>query len=371
MTTSPYLYLRGLRHAEHTVFAVQDGQKYYRDPQFGTNMAYSSGQQVKRSVMETLANVLNEPPAPITFNWELKKGKSGNTVAEQREPWSPCDPAYADQLLGGYMKAESGEFTIKRRSPLSISAMRPLHPLLGGMEREQENLTFDRTSRPAHHPVRVRDEKGKELSEEEVNAFLLANNRNLPNRLWIPGQTRASGLFIYDVCVDMRTLFCVSTNTLEPELHPGKLDDKKNVVLRPKADELREQGWTDSRNVFGPCLLAPAAMREKLIPALAHALLNWRITSNQARTFSLMETLAVAVSDNANHLASAIRAELSEESSRAAEPVLDESAGAHLFIAAPAKGYIRGISAAANALTQAEQALVERLRGFNYEQQGN
>lgn len=369
MTHSPYLYLRGLRHAEHTVFAVQDGQKYYRDPQFGTNMAYSSGQQVKRSVMETLANVINEPPAPITFNWELKKGKGGNTVAEQREPWSPCDPTYADQLLGGYMKAESGEFTIKRRSPLSISAMRPLHPLLGGLERERENLTFDRTSRPTHHPVRVRDEKGKELSKEEIDAFLQANNRNLPNRIWIPDHARASGLFVYDVCVDMRTLFCVSTNTLEPELHPGKLDGK-NVVVRPKADELREHGWTDARNAFGPCLLAPREMREKLIPALAHSLLNWRITSNQARTFSLMETLAIAISDNANHLAGAIRAELSEESARAAEPVLDERAGATLFIASPAKGYIRGITAATDALTQAEQAITDRLRAFNYEQQG-
>lgn len=52
---------------------------------------------------------------------------------------------------------------------------------------------------------------------------------------------------------------------------------------------------------------------KKIIPVLADALLNWRITSNQARTFSLMETLAIAISDNANTLAGAIRAKLIED----------------------------------------------------------
>ncbi|MFX6006681.1 hypothetical protein ABTF07_19100, partial [Acinetobacter baumannii] len=75
--------------------------------------------------------------------------------ALQKEPHSPCDPTFSDQLLGGYMKAESGSFTVKRRSPLSISAMRPLHPLLGGIEYPTENLTFDRTSHPEHHEVKV------------------------------------------------------------------------------------------------------------------------------------------------------------------------------------------------------------------------
>ena len=53
------------------------------------------------------------------------------------------------------MKAESDKMTVKRRSPLSISAMRPLHPLLGGLEREKENISFDRTSHPDHHKVDV------------------------------------------------------------------------------------------------------------------------------------------------------------------------------------------------------------------------
>jgi hypothetical protein len=355
---SPYIYLRGLRHAEHTVFAVQEGQKTYWDQQFSTNQAYSSGQQVKRSIMDALTNNLNVLPAPITFNWQVKKGKKPEDVQfEPKEPWSPCDPTHIDQLLGGYMRAETGEFTIKRRSPLSISAMRPLHPLLGGLEQQKENLTFDRTSHPEHHPVRVRDENGKELSKEEVDK-LRGNKRNLPNRIWIPGHARASGLFVYDVAVDLRTLFCVSTNTLEPELHPDKIAG------------LKAAGWTEARNVFGPCLLAPAAMREAAMPALAHALVNWRITSNQARTFSLMETLAVAISDNANHLAGAIRGQLREDTERpAAKPVLDETAGAKLYTALAAGGYIAGAYGAANALDQAEQDILARLRAVDYENQ--
>lgn len=355
---NPYIYFRGLRRAEHTVFAVQDGQKYYTDAQFGVRQAYSSGQQVKRSIMDALTTGLNVPPAPITFNWQIKKGKNAEVQFEQKEPWSPCDPTHVDQLLGGYMRAETGEFTIKRRSPLSISAMRPLHPLLGGLERERENLTFDRTSHPTHHPVRVRDEKGNELTQEDVDVLLLNTKRNLPNRIWIPDHSRASGLFVYDVCVDLRTLFCVSTNTLEPELHPSKVQ------------ELKDKGWTETRNVFGPCLLAPKEHREKYIPALAHALINWRITSNQARTFSLMETLALAVSDNANHLAGAIRGQLREDTEKpAAKPLLDETAGASIYIALPAGGYIAGAYGAADALDRAEQDIARRLREFDYENQ--
>ena len=354
---NPYIYLRGLRHAEHTVFAVQNGQKFYTDVQFNVKQAYSSGQQVKRSIMDALTSALNVMPAPITFNWVIKK--EGKTLdASQREAWAPCDPAFVDQLLGGYMKAEKDNSVIKRRSPLSISAMRPLHPLLGGLEKEGELSTFDRTSHPTHHPVRVVDETGKLLSEEQLQEFLDTTGRNLSNRLLIKEANRASGLFVYDVCVDLRTLFCVSTNNLEPELSTAT------------KERLLAEGWQETVNVFGPCLLAPREQREQYIPALAHALLNWRITSNQARTFSLMETLAVAISDNANHLAGAIRARLDEEIERKAHPQLDDTAGAKLYVTLPADGYIRGVKGGtANALEKAEQDLIERLQAFDYENQ--
>jgi hypothetical protein len=351
-----FIYIRGLRKVDHTVFAVNDGQKYYTDPQFGRKQAYSSGQQVKRSLIDALGL----PFAAITFNWEIDKKEN---KASQKEPHSPCDPSFADQLLGGYMKAESGAFTVKRRSPLSISAMHPIHPLLGGIEFPNENITFDRTSHPEHHEVKVYWKNGAnriELSKEELDEWLRTNKRNLPNRAFIQDQTRASGLFVYDIAIVLRTLFCVSLNKLEPELFP-EIEEK-----------LRAENWIESKNIFGRCLVCPKEKREEIIERLAHAIINWRITSNQSRTFSLMETLAIAISNNANKVAFAIRAELKDEYDRpTAQPVIDENSGAEIFLTPLISSIIQGFSGSADALDKAEQKIKEKLFAYNYENQLN
>jgi len=67
------------------------------------------------------------------------------------------------------MRAGDG-ITVKRRSPLSISAMRPLHPLLAGVDKE--NLTFDRSDKPDRHPVNVRM-GDKLLTDEEIDEFFV------------------------------------------------------------------------------------------------------------------------------------------------------------------------------------------------------
>jgi hypothetical protein len=351
---TPFIYLRALKHAEHTVFCVQDGQKRYFDPQFNTYVAYSSGQQVKRSVLQTLVDELNVPLAPITFNYNINSKKE----LENKEPWAPCDPNYIDQLIGGWMRAGDG-VTKKRRSPISFSAMRPLHPLLAGTTKE--NLTFDRSDRPDLHPVNVRL-AGKEnnLSEEEIESFLSENGRTLPRRNWIPDNLRTSGLFVYDIAIDLRTLFCVSTNQHEPEI-------SKEMI-----EELKNKGWIETENVFGKCLVLPKIEREKIIPALAKALINWRITSNQARTFSLMETLAIAISDNANTLPAAIRAKLIDDGEKQkAKPIVDETAGADLYVTLPCSGYIVTECESADALQKAEEKLIEMMSSFDYENQIN
>jgi len=347
---NPYIYLRALKHAEHTVFCVQDGQKTYFDPQFNRVVAYSSGQQVKRSILDSLTSNLNVQMAPITFNYNVTKDKQ----LENKEPWSPCDPTYIDQLLGGWMRAGDG-ITVKRRSPLSISAMRPIHPLLAGTDKE--NLTFDRSDKPDRHPVNVRM-GDKLLTDDEIDDFLTTNNRTLPRRNWIPDNVRTSGLFVYDVAIDLRTLFCVSTNLHEPELSKEKIE------------ELKAKGWVESENVFGKCLILPKEKREKVIPALASALLNWRITSNQARTFSLMETLAIAISDNANKLAGAIRAKLIDDGEKPkAKPIIDETAGAEVFVTLPCSNYVVTVNESADAIEKAEQKLIDLMNAFNYENQ--
>lgn len=350
---SSFIYLRALKHAEHAVFCVANGQKTYYDPQFGFSVPYSSGQQVKRSIIASFLDELKAKPSPITFVSEVnKKGGLG-----EGEVLSLCDPSYPDQLVGGWMSAKSGggERTIKRRSPLSISAMKPLHPLLVGTP--MEDLSFDRSDRPEVHKVIVRDADGREMSEEQIAQFLSNTDRSL-YRKWIQGNKRAVGLFVYDVAIDLRTLFCVSTNQFEPEL------------CQDTIDELKSKGWTESENVFGKCLVLPKEERDRVIPALAKALINWRITSNQARTFSLMETLAVAISDNANTIPAAIRAKLIEDGEKPkARPVLDSDAGADLFVTLPCAGYIVTECESADALKEAEQKLVDMMNAFDYEHQ--
>ncbi len=343
----PYLYLRGLKAAEHTVFAVQEGQKKYYDPVHNKYVAYSSGQQVKRSLLDFLTDELGETRAPITFNYEI----NAKDELSNKEPWSPCDPSYADQLIGGWMRARPGVVTLKRRSPLSISAMRPLHPLLVNLT--SENLTFDRSDRPEQHPVRVLNAKNEELSADEINDYLQSKQRTLPRRNWIPDNARTTGLFIYDIAIDRSRLFSVSVNQHEPELTKDSLE------------KLKEQGWVLSKN--GERLICPDQRRKTLIDALAKALVEWHITSNQARTYSPQTTLALAVSLNASLIASAIRADLNEEDTRKADPVVESFDGVETFISLSCKGYVRGVVGAADAMVQAEKRIVELLSDYNYE----
>lgn len=354
MKQNSFIYLRGLKHAAFTVFCVENGQKFYYDPQFNVRVPFSSGQQVKRSVLEKLNDILGVQPSPTEFYFDVdKKG-----ALKEGEVLSSCNPHYVDQLLGGWMRTPKGgkEKAVKRRSPLSISAMTPLHPLLSGLPKE--NISFDRSDRPNAHKVVVRDANGNVLTDEQVCNFLDGNDRSL-YRKWIPDNNRATGLFVYDVAIDLRRLFCVSTNQFEPE------------ITADMVESLKADGWKVVNTAFGECLLMPKEQREQLIPAIADALLDWQITSNQARTFSLMETLAVAVSDNANTLAAAIRAKLIDdnESKQKARPIIDENAGAKTFIALPCANYIVTETESADALVRARQELIDRMMAFDYENQ--
>lgn len=346
------IYIRTLKRAEHTVFCVADGQKSYYDAQFNRRIPYSSGQQVKRSLIDSLSRALNEVPSPTTFLFDVdKKG-----VLKEGEVYATCNPSFADQLFGGWMKAAKGgaSRTIKRRSPLSISAMRGLHPLLAGVD--SENVSFDRSDRP-NNKVIVRDEKDNILNEEQISDLLEGKDRSL-SRKWIPDNKRATGLFVQDMAIDLRRLFTVSLNSLEPEI---------NAEVE---EELRKEGWIESETVFGKCLVVPKALREKLIPALAYAIINWSITSNQSRTFSLMETLAVSISDNANRIAGSIRAKLDEENENRAKPVIEEDMKeVESFVSLSAGGYVYTKKESVDAMDNAEEALINRMKEFDYERQ--
>lgn len=305
--------------------------------------------------MDKLNEVLNVEPSPTEFYFDIdKKG-----ALKEGEVLSSCDPHYVDQLLGGWMRTPKGgkEKAVKRRSPFSISAMTPLHPLLASVPKE--NVSFDRSDRPNVHKVVVRDANGNVLTDEQINNFLNGSDRSL-YRKWIPDNTRATGLFVYDVAIDLRRLFCVSTNQLEPE------------ITSDMVEKLKNDGWKVVNTAFGECLLMPKEQREKVIPAIADALIDWHITSNQARTFSLMETLAIAISDNANTLAAAIRAKLIDDDNETkpkAKPVIDEHAGAATYITLPCASYIVTETESADALEKAKQDLINRMLTFDYENQ--
>lgn len=347
------IYIRTLKHAEHTVFVVENGQKTYFDPQFSRYVPYSSGQQVKRSIIDTLNEKLNTIGSPTTFLFDVTKKKE----LKEGEVYATCDPQYADQILGGWMKAAKGgkERTLKRRSPLSISAMRGLHPLLAGISKESQS--FDRSEKP-NTKIIVRDDKGNVLSKEDVEVLLEGKDRSL-SRKWIPSTPRASGLFVLDLAIDLRRLFSITINPLEPE------------VSTETEKMLREQGWIETKNVFGDCLTAPKELREKWIPALVDAIIDWKITSNQSRTFSLMETLALAITNNANKAANAIRAKLVDNGeSMSAKPIVDESIeGADVFVTLPAAGYFITNGETADALDKAKENLTKMLLEFDYENQ--
>ncbi len=375
------LYLRGLRIVEHTVFAVQRDlnnpsnkrsvTKTYYDPTFKRQVAYSSGQQVKRSILDFLADVIGEDRSPVTFNYK----KTSDSELSNKEIWASCDPNYADQLLGGWMRTgvdasedegDEGEgkkpkqkksdkvdlLNLKRRSPMSISALRPLHPLLAATN--GENLTFDR-SESQNQKVRVINSNGQEMSEDEINEFLTSNNRTLPLRHWLSVNDRVTGLFVFDIAIDLSRLFSVSTNTIMGDVE----------ITSTTLEVLKEQGWVPSSD--GERLICPAKRRAELIPALAKSLVDWHITSNQARTYSPQTTLALAISENASLIAAAIRADLNEEDMKRADPVVETFEGVDTFVSLACKGHVRGVVGAADALVQAEKKIIELLLDYDYE----
>ena len=73
MAQKSFIYMRGLKHAAFTVFCVEDGQKSYYDPQFKVRVPFSSGQQVKRSIIEKLNEALHVEPSPTSFYFNVDK----------------------------------------------------------------------------------------------------------------------------------------------------------------------------------------------------------------------------------------------------------------------------------------------------------
>lgn len=359
-----YLFIKGLRVAENTVFGVSKGQKTYWHN--GKEYAYSSGQQVKRSLMDYFLQTLGEDRAEIEFSHVLKKGKKSQGTAI-----SSCNPLYADQLIGGYMQAntrkaegsqsegeEAEKMVIKRRSPLSISALRPLHPTLTTVF--EDALTFDRSAEPSLHKVRIYEEAGKEAGKsrqieivgDRLNKWLEENQDPLM-RWWLKAEKKTTGLFAFDIAIDLDKLFSLSIQQIEPEI------SLTTISL------LKENGWIEKNGY----LICPAPKRQEIINALAEAIVNWRITSNQSRSYSPQETIALAIGHNASMVSAAIRAELIDDIEfDKAIPRIDQSIkDVSVFVHPSAKGFVKGLETDNEALLKAEKHIKTALMAYNFE----
>lgn len=357
------IYLRGLKHVNYSVFCVDsNGQKVYYDPQYNKYLPFSSGQQVKRCNKESLLKSLNVNPSPTTFFFELDSKGALN----EKEVVSTCNPEYIDQLLFGYMNLQScGESeedrkqAFKRRSPLRISAMTPLHPLLAAINKE--DISIDGSDRPHVHKVVVRGPKGNVLTDDEVKDCFERAGRS-PFKHYLPKDkngARATGFFVYNAEIDLRMLFCVGINNKESEISQEKIESLKN------------KGWKVIENVFGECLLMPKEDRERIIPEIAEALIEWEISSNQSRTYDPMETLSIAISDNAQKLSSCITAKRTndDDDNPKVKPIVKKQDGAEVFITRPCAGYMYTEDETDDALDNAKKELIKRMMEFDYENQ--
>jgi hypothetical protein len=335
----PTLYFRALRHASLTVFCVENGQKTAFDPVFGRSFPYGSGQQAKRSVLDSMCEHLGVPRSPTIFNVRVNdRGAVGNG-----EAWSACDPRDPDQLVGGWMKAGKGEGgTIRRAGALDISAVHPLHTLLAAVH--EEAITFDRSTSPGTHRVRVTNSKDEELSEAQIAQLVEKSGRSFPARLWMPEQKRANGLFIVEGALDLSRLFRVSLDPRDPEL-------ATDMVTALEAD-----GWTRSED--GEFLRCPAEKREPIAASLAYALTHWRSTSNQSRTYSAQPMLAIALcTSSPGVLVDAIRADLVEGERLTARPVIEPLPGVELFASLSARAIVPAVEARADAMDAAQERI--------------
>lgn len=375
MSMSNFIYVRSLRKVDFTVFGVDNGQKKYYDKTFGVYLPYSSGQQCKHSFIDELLFKLNEVNAPLTYNFEVNDNE-----LKQKEITQPCDPTMVDQLLRGWMSSPSkkndnskkkskkssdvddnndteietnvetkNDSTYKRRSPFSISALTPVHPLLASLVMEKI-ITFDRSESNSENIV-VRDKNNSELSDEEIQEFLNKNNKIITKRKLVTGSNKANGLFKSDVAIDLSKLFRVPIIKSDKEI-----DD--NMITK-----LINAGWVEVETKFGKFLELPKQYHELYADAIAWSLVNWRITSNQSRTFDTMPILTIAVSDRANEMSSCVRGDIYDNGDIIkAKLVVDENyPNTKLFSTKLLNGYVEGARTSYTAIDDAANEIKNRI----------
>ena len=353
------IYIKLLKKANHTVFGVgENGQKLYYDPVHRKKVPYSSGQQVKRCIIDSLVDNLEVDRAEAIMNFSFEGKK-----IEQKEITELCDPSYPDQLIAGWMLAASkkekrndddGEI-LKRRSPLSISAMTPLHPNLASYY--SETVTHDRSQEYNDEMVLRKGDK-EEWRNDEIENFLQEKNKSISKNKWIGYETRANGLFTVDMAIELEKLFTV----------PIKLFDKE--VSKKTEDKLRNDGWESVMIKNIEHLQLPPEKIYEYSDAIAQSLINWLIKSNQSRTYSPMPVISIAISDASFKPSYAIKADkVRVDGNISARLTIDENVrGVNLYTTPIANEYFFGgeITTNPNAIEDAKEYIEKEI--INYYQ---
>ena len=357
MEKNNYLYLRGAKHVIHTVFCVDDGgQKTYFDEQFKRPCAYSSGQQIKRSIIDLILERLNLEYPPVTFVKKVKTSEKGKKSIGEGNIIVTPEITSPSHLLGGFWKnhsTEEDDDILKRRAPLSIGAMSPLHPLLASVYKE--DLVYNREQVPNTF-VEFHDKDGGLMAEADVVTLLKELNSSADKKKsqYVKGNKRTTGLFAFDIGIDLRALFTV---------HEDEIDKKTYEALL-------STGWVPTKYHYGNGITLPKKLREEYISVIADSIVDWRILTNQSRTFSPMETIALSIGNNASMVRQSIRAELTGDwSNLSAIPVVEKNEEVEIFSSPSLSAHMFNKFDKEKSIEIAKQYIKDALLSFDYENQ--
>ena len=361
-----FIHIRGLKFVEHTVFCVsENGQKTFFDPIHQKTCALSSGQQVKRSIMTAIASEFGQSMPVTTFTKKVTINKDGNKKIGEGHIITEPDIKNSYHLVGGFWKSVANEKgdSVSRRSPLKISGMTPIHPLLATVYKEDishnrkntEN-TFIKFIYGSKNDEAPRGKNGQEVPKEELDEILKAVDKKMTDyspTQFIKDQKRTSGLFKFDIEIDLRKLFAINLSETDPEIYPEEIE------------HLKENGWKEIEYDFGKALVAPKEIRDKIGRAVAKGIMKWKIDSNQSTTYSPMETMAMIISNEATHITSAIRGELIDDDK--AKLIVDDSIE-KVFCSDSLKAIIL-YRKKSNDIKDAENYIFEKIMEFDFENQ--
>lgn len=284
------LYITGVKHVNLTVFNIDDDTKTYYDPIHNKSLPFSSGQQIKRCFMD---NIRKKYYDIFDFStMEMRYNITKDSI-EQKEALSSADNTCIDQMIGGYMRARKKDNennkkgdetnTITRRSPISFSPMTPVHPDLVSLTSNHLS-TMDRTDRPNDSIYFTKN--NKEVDQEKILRYLDETNSFISKRKTYYEHKKVSGLFKFDMAIDLERLFRVSIKKYDPEVYPSAIK------------KLKDLGWKKVIIRGEEYLELPKEQHEKYAESIAESLIEFRINSNQSRTLDFMPTISIAVSDN-------------------------------------------------------------------------